>query len=75
MPEDGGLVAYGPRIVQIFRELVTRQVVKLLNGEKPANLPVEQPTKFELVINVKTAKALGVTIPPSVLLRADQLIE
>ena len=75
MAEEGGLVAYGPRIVQIFRELMTRQVVKVLRGARPADLPVEQPTKFDLVINVKTAKALGVTIPPSVLQRADQLIE
>ena len=75
MAEEGGLVAYGPRIIQIFRELMTRQVVKVLRGARPANLPVEQPTKFELVINLKTAKALGVIIPRSVLLRADQLIE
>jgi putative ABC transport system substrate-binding protein len=75
MAEEGGLVGYGPRIVQIFRELMTRQVVKVLRGARPADLPVEQPTKFELVINVKTARALGITIPRSVLLRADQLIE
>ena len=75
MAEEGGLAAYGPRIVQIFRELMAQQAVKLLRGAKPADLPVEQPTRFELVINVKTAKVLGVTIPPSVLHRADQLIE
>jgi putative tryptophan/tyrosine transport system substrate-binding protein len=75
MVEDGGLVAYGPRVVQIFRELMTRQVVKLLRGVKPADLPVQQPTKFELVINMKTAKAIGLTIPPSLLQRADQVIE
>jgi len=75
MVEDGGLVAYGPRVVQIFRELMTRQVVKLLRGVKPADLPVQQPTKFELVINLKTAKALGLTIPPPLLQRADQVIE
>jgi len=75
MAEDGGLVAYGPRIVQIYRELMARQAVKLLRGAKPAELPIEQPTKFDLVINVKTAKALGLTIPPSVMLRADLLIE
>ena len=75
MAEDGGLVAYGPRITDIFRELMARQVVKVLRGAKPADVPVEQPTKFELVINLKTAKALGLTIPPSLLLRADQVIE
>jgi putative ABC transport system substrate-binding protein len=75
MAEDGGLVAYGPRVVQIYRELMTRQVVKLLRGANPADLPIEQPTKFELVINLKTAKALGLTIPPSLLQRADQVIE
>ena len=75
MAEEGGLAAYGPRIVQIFRELMTQQAVKLLRGAKPSDLPVEQPTRFELVINVKTAKALGVAIPPSVLHRADHLIE
>jgi putative ABC transport system substrate-binding protein len=75
MAEEGGLAAYGPRIVQIFRELLAPQAVKLLRGAKPAGLPVEQPTRFELIINVKTARALGVTIPPSVLNRADHLIE
>jgi putative ABC transport system substrate-binding protein len=75
MAEEGGLAAYGPRVVQIFRELMAQQAVKLLRGAKPADLPVEQPTRFELVINVKTAKALGVTIPPLVLNRADHLIE
>jgi putative ABC transport system substrate-binding protein len=75
MAEDGGLVAYGPRVVQIYRELMTRQVVKLLRGANPADLPIEQPTKFELVINLKIAKALGLTIPPALLQRADQVIE
>jgi len=74
MAEDGGLVGYGPRVVQIFRETLTRQAVKILRGARPADLPVEQPTKFELVI-LKTAKALALTIPQSVLLRADQVIE
>jgi putative ABC transport system substrate-binding protein len=74
MAEDGGLLAYGPRIVQIYRELMARQVVQLLRGTKPADLPVEQPTKFEFVINLKTAKALGLTIPQPVLARADQVI-
>jgi putative ABC transport system substrate-binding protein len=75
MAEEGGLVAYGPRIVQIFRELMTRQVIKVLGGARPADLPVEQPTKFELVINLKTAKALGLTVPQSLLVRAHELIQ
>jgi putative ABC transport system substrate-binding protein len=75
MAEEGGLVAYGPRIVRIFRDLMTRQVVKILRGTKPGDLPIEQPTQFELVINLQTAKALGLTIPPSLLARADQVIE
>jgi putative tryptophan/tyrosine transport system substrate-binding protein len=73
--EEGGLLAYGPRIVQIFRGLVAPQLVKLLHGAKPADLPVMQPTKFELVINLKTATALGLTIPESLLARADEVIE
>ena len=74
MAEEGGLLAYGPRIVQIYRELMARQVVQLLRGAKPADLPVQQPTKFEFVINVKTARAIGLTIPQPVLARADQVI-
>jgi putative ABC transport system substrate-binding protein len=73
--EEGGFVAYGPRIVQIFRELLTPQLAKLLRGTKPADVPVEQPTTFELAINLKTAKDLGLTIPESFLLRADEVIE
>jgi putative tryptophan/tyrosine transport system substrate-binding protein len=72
--EEGGLVAYGPRFTTVFRELA-RQLVKVLRGAKPADLPVEQPTEFELVINLQTAKALGLTIPPSILDRADKVIE
>jgi putative tryptophan/tyrosine transport system substrate-binding protein len=73
--EEGGLVAYGPRITQIFRELMARQVVKVLRGARPVDLPVEQPTTFELVVNIKTAKALGLSIPASVLARADKVVD
>ena len=75
MAEQGGLIGYGPRIVQLFHDILSRQLAKLLRGTKPTDLPVEQPTKFELVVNLKTAKALSVTIPESFLLRADKVIE
>jgi putative ABC transport system substrate-binding protein len=73
--EEGGFLAYGPRIVYIFRELMAQQLVKLLRGAKPADIPVEQPTKFELVVNLKTANALGVTVPATLVARADKVIE
>jgi putative tryptophan/tyrosine transport system substrate-binding protein len=73
--EEGGFLTYGPRIVQIFRELMAPRLVKLLRGVKPADIPIEQPTKFELVINLKTANALGVTVPATLLARADKVIE
>ena len=74
MAEEGGLIAYGPPLKPIYRQLA-RLLVKVLRGAKPEDLPVEQPTNFELVINLSTAKALGLTIPESFLVRADKVIE
>jgi putative tryptophan/tyrosine transport system substrate-binding protein len=73
--EEGGFAAYGPRFTQIMSELYARQLTQLLRGAKVADIPVEQPTKFELVINLKTADAVGVAVPAGLVARADKVIQ
>jgi putative ABC transport system substrate-binding protein len=73
--EEGAFAAYGPRLGPLFVVLMPQQIIKLFRGAKVADVPVERPTKFELVINLKTAKAMGVEVPQSLLLRADKLVE
>jgi putative ABC transport system substrate-binding protein len=73
--EEGGFAAYGPRLIQLYRGVMARQLARLLQGARPADLPVEQPSKFELVINLLTARGLGLEVPPALLARADKVIE
>jgi putative ABC transport system substrate-binding protein len=73
--DEGGCLAYGPRLIQIFREMVARQLVKVLRGAKPSDMPIEQPTRFEFVVNLRAARAIGHEVPAGLVLRADKVIE
>jgi putative ABC transport system substrate-binding protein len=73
--DEGGFIGYGPNLIQINREIAARLLAKVLRGTKIADIPVDQPTTFQLVINLKTAKAMGVTVPEALLVRADKVIE
>jgi putative ABC transport system substrate-binding protein len=75
MAEQGGLIGYGPRITQLYRDVMARQFVELMRGTRPADLPVEQPTKFEMTVNLKTARALGLELPAGLLARAHEVID
>ena len=75
MAEVDGLLGYGPRIVQIYRDMIARQVVAIFRGADPAEMPVEQPTRFDLVINLRAARSIMLELPASLVLRADRLIE
>jgi putative ABC transport system substrate-binding protein len=72
--DAGGLLSYGPSITALFRR-VAEFVDRIARGAQPADLPIEQPTKFEMVVNLKTAKAIGIDLPTAILLRADEVIE
>ena len=75
MAEQDGFIGYGPRLVHIYGDIMARQMFMVLRGAKPADIPVELPTRFELVANLRIAKAIGHEIPPGLVLRADKLIE
>ena len=75
MAAQGGLIGYGPSIVQLYKYVQSRRLVRLLRSAKPTDLPVEQPTQFEFVINLKAAQSLGFTVPNTLLVSADQVIE